>query len=260
MFTTEIDGKEVELKAEDLKPKEDGYAIITPDNVPDGYFTEDTVNTIVKENVNKTKTKLKDDLKEDEDFQKSILNKHNIVLDEEGNPKGLKPTEDIDEVRKKVAEEVSSDYENKLEDYKQKLSKRDQAVVESAIMSVVSGNYEDYLTKSYDGEKPLAVQKFADRIGVDEEGNPYVKNEDGEKMYKGDGLVSVKEYLLSEKFEDFMKDKRQKGSDFEEGGKGTPSGGDPSQWSIKKKNKYIDKHGRDGWKKLLNKNKKKKKD
>ena len=53
MFTAEIDGKEVELSPDQIKAKEDGYGVITPDNVPKGYFNEEAVNKIVKDNVNK---------------------------------------------------------------------------------------------------------------------------------------------------------------------------------------------------------------
>ena len=49
MFIAQIDGKEVELKPDQIKAKDEGYAVVTPDNVPKGYFNEDAVNKIVKE-------------------------------------------------------------------------------------------------------------------------------------------------------------------------------------------------------------------
>ena len=48
MIKANIEGKEVELKPEDLKLG-DGFALITPDNVPKGYFTQEALDNVVKD-------------------------------------------------------------------------------------------------------------------------------------------------------------------------------------------------------------------
>jgi hypothetical protein len=247
-----IDDKEVELSPEQLQFGE-GYGLITPDKVPSGYYNESTVQDMIKERLKNTKDKTRQELESDEDFQKRVLSRYNISLGEDGKPKGLKPTKDVDEIRKELAGELSAEYEGKINEFKQKLSKRDEAVIESAILSTVNGNYQEYLTKSFDGEKPLAVQKFKDRFGVDESGNVFVKNEAGEKMYKGDGLMKPSDYLLDEaKFGDFMADKRQRGSNFGNGSTGASApSGDPSKWDLKTKLSFIEKNGKSGYEKAL---------
>lgn len=188
---------------------------------PKGLYNDKGVQSMVQDRLKNSKKNTRENLLNDEGFKKKVLAEYNIVLDDDNKPKGLKPTEDIDEVRQEVAEQVSSDYENKLEKVNQKLEKRNQSVIESAIMSAVSGNYEDYMTKSFDGETPLAVQKFKGMIGVDEEGKPFVKDENGNKKIKGNGPISVKDYLLDgEVFGEFLKDKTQGGSGFENGSNG----------------------------------------
>lgn len=252
-----IEDKEYEFSPDQLELPE-GFKLVSPGNVPDGFYTNETVQKMIGDRLKNTKENTRSELEADKDFHKRIFSSYNISLDDEGKPKGLKPIKDVDEIRKEVTGEISGQYEEKLKQYQEKLSKRDEAVVESAILSAVNGHYKDELVKSFDGEKPLVVDKFRSRVGVDEDGRPYVKNEKGEKMFKGDGDMTVTDYLLDEKrFGELMKDKRQKGSGFGEGGTGdsAPSG-PPMEWTLKQKLAYIEKHGKDGYEKKLRESKK----
>ena len=119
-------------------------------------------------------------------------------------------------MRSKVTQEVSSKYENQLEDLQGKLSKRDSAVVSNAIINAVQGDFEDIWLDSVDGEDPLIVEKFRKRFKVDETGREYAVDDEGNTMFKNDGSpMRAKDYFGDvSKFEKYMKDKRQKGSGF----------------------------------------------
>src|SRR5690606_35987224 len=94
-----IDDKEVELTPDQLKLPE-GYALITPDNVPKGYFTQEALNKTVQERLDRDRQTQREKLSKDEEFRKSILNELNISLDDNGQPKGLKPDFDPEEWKK----------------------------------------------------------------------------------------------------------------------------------------------------------------
>jgi len=247
-----INGETHEVEQSDIELPEN-VNFISPDNVPDGYFTEETVNTMIKDNVNKTEKRLFND----EEHKRKVLTSEGIVLDEEGNPKGLEPAEDIDKAVEQAVSQRDKKHNQEKEELRKKLRTRDEAVIENSIMSAVKGEYDETWTQSFDGEKPLVIEKFKSRIGVDDDGQPYVKNDNGSKMYKGDGVMRPQDYLLDEKFSALMKDKRQKGSNFQNGSKGNGNSatGNPRNWDLKKKNEFIDKNGREEYKKLLDENK-----
>jgi len=214
MIKANIDGKEVELSPDEIELG-DGFALITPDNVPKGYFNEEAVNNIVKENVNKTKESVKSNLLEDEEFHKSILSRHNIQLGEDGKPKGLKPTVDVDEVKQNVTKELSSKYEKELDQLKNQIDSRNKAVIKNSIMSTVKGKYKEDWIKPFGDDEPLVIKQFADKFTVDENGNAVLKdNENGGVKYKGDGKpYTPQDYLLDEsQFGELFSDKRQRGT------------------------------------------------
>lgn len=214
MIKATIDGKEVELSPDQIQLGE-GFALITPDNVPKGYFNQDAVNKIVKENVNKTKDSVRNNLLEDADFQSEILSKHNIALDESGKPKGLKPTVDVDEVKQNVTKELSNKYQKELDQLKTQIESRNKAVIENSIMSTVKGKYKEDWVKPFGDDKPLVIKQFSDKFTVDENGNAVLKDtENGGVKYKGDGKpYTPQDYLLDESnFGDLFADNRQRGS------------------------------------------------
>lgn len=217
-ITVNIDGTAHQVEPSDLDLPED-YALVTPDNVPEGYYTKEAMESKIQDRLSSALQNKEQELLGNEKFQRKVLTQRGIVLDDDGNPKGLKPEVDVDEIRESTAKQVSEDYEEKLSDLQKELEARNEAVIESAIMEAASGNFREDWTKSFDNGKPLVVKQFKDRMGVDENGEPYVKDESGEKMYKGDGVMRPKDYLLDEKrFGELMKDKRQRSSDFGKGG------------------------------------------
>lgn len=256
MFKVTIDGKEVEVKPEDITPGAEGFNIVTPDKVPSGLFTEEAVQKRIQDRVKNTAENARKEAEQDEAFRKNILSQYGVQLGEDGKPKGLKPEVDIEEVKSNVTKEVSQKYEGQLNDYKEKLSKRDQAVIESSILSATSGLYREDWLKAYGDGKPLVVRQFADRFTVDDQGRAVLKDADGGLKYKGDGSpITPKDYLTDEtQFGDLMRDKRQRGSNFGGGGDGSPApSGSPAKWTLKQKNEFIDKNGKDAYKELLQK-------
>src|SRR5690625_5192777 len=158
-----IEGKEVELKADDLKLG-DGFALITPDKVPEGYYNEAAVQKRISDRVKNTATNAREEALKDKEFHKRIFSDYNITLDEEGNPQGLKPDVDVEEMKKSLTKEISGQYETKLSEYEKKLSGRDAAVVKSTILSAGNGQVREEWTKSFDGGDALVIKKMAERI------------------------------------------------------------------------------------------------
>ena len=222
MFIAEIDGKEVELTSDQIKAKEDGYGVITPDNVPKGYFNEEAVQKRVQERLKNTASNVESELGQDESFHKKILSKYNIQLGEDGKPKGLKPTVDVDEVKQNITKELSSQYEERINNMQSELESRNKAVIQSSILSAVNGQYKEDWTKSFDGSEPLVVKQFQDKFTVDENGRAVVKDpENGGIKYKGNGdPMTPQDYLLDEsRFGELFADKRQRSTGTNEGGK-----------------------------------------
>lgn len=213
-ITVNIDGQDYEVDKSALSLPET-YDIVDTENPPKGLFTQEALNAKVQDRLAKEPEKLKNDDK----FVREVLAQKGIVLDDDGKPKGLEPTEDPDEIRKQVSRQVSEKYEGQLEEMKSQIENRNRAVVESAIMNAASGTWKDHWTKSYDGNKPLIVKNFADRISVDDQGRDVVLDEEGNKMYKGNGEpVRTKDYLTdADKFGEEFKDKRQRTSGFQGG-------------------------------------------
>jgi len=265
--TTE-DGNVIEADASQIESTKDGYGVVTPDNIPEGYYNKEGLKSRIQERVKNTAENAKKEALEDPEHQEAVLDKFNISLDEDRNPVGLEPTVDVDELRKKVRKKVSGEKDEVIEEYKSKLSKRNESVIESAILSATNGKFEDHWLESVDGEKPLIVEKWKDKFSVDDEGNPYLKNEEGEKAFTNDGdLIRPSDYFSNEdKFGKYYKDNRQRGSNFKKPGNpnGTPSG-DVTEWDRKQKLSFIEekrKKGEDGhaaYKELVNQSQKQKK-
>ena len=251
MIKAVIDDKEIELKPENLKFGE-GFALITPESIPSGYYNEEAVQKRIQDRLKNTAQNARKEAEEDADFHKRIFSKYNVSIGDDGKPKGLKPDIDVEELKSKIAKDIAGEYETKISDYKEKLTKRDKAVVESAILSATSGTFKDEWVKPYAGNSPLVVKNFADQFTVDDQGRAVVVDEQGEVRYKGDGSpMTPKDYFSQEDFKDLLKDQRQRSSGFGEGGGGGSVDGHPSTWTVKQKNEFVQKHGLEKYKSKL---------
>ncbi len=253
-----IDDKTHEIEPSQLELDE-GYALITPDNIPDGYYSKDAFNTGVKEAVNKTKEKERERLLSDDSFNKKVLSKYNVQLDSDGKPAGLEPTVDIEEVKRNVANSIKSEYEEKLQSKDKKIEQFINRGLQSAIVDGANkiGIDGKYLEPLVEGGSPYLVKEMSDNfIYSDEVGDYVLKEKDGTPKIEGDGYVTVDKYFEknTDRFKTMLKDNRQRGSNFN--GQGNPSGsrpkGDPTKWDTKKKLEFISKEGQDGYKKAIN--------
>lgn len=258
MFIAQIDGKEVELKASDLKPKE-GYAIITPDSVPDGYYSEQALQQKIKDRTKNTAENAVEEALDKPEFQKRILDKYGISLDKEGKPKGLKPDVDVDEVKRTVAEQIKTEYEAKLNQLQSSLDGFKSKGLTGAIVGGANkiGIDGKYLEPLVEGGSPYLVKELSDQFAWNDEIGDYaLKDKDGTFAVDGNGFVTTQKFFEknTEKFKHMLKDQRQRGSNFSGQGltsNGKPKG-NPAEWKRDVKLKFIEENGHDGYKKALN--------
>lgn len=253
----EVDGKEVEVDEGQLKLPE-GYAIITPDNVPDGYYTDDAFEAKIGGRVRRAKEDTKTALLSDDEFHKTVLNKYGIQLDEDGKPKGIKTTEDVEKIKKEVAQQIEADWKSKLEQKDEKLNSllgkgKKSAIIEGASKIGIDGKYLEPLVE---GGSPYLVREVEDQFEWNDEIGDYaLKDKDGTFAVDGNGFVTTQKFFEKnqDKFKHMLKDQRQRGSNFN--GQGTVNGskpkGDPSKWKLDKKLSYIKEHGKEGYQKAI---------
>lgn len=260
MFIATIDGKEVEISPSDLKPKEEGFGIITPDSVPDGYYRKEAMESKIQERIKKAKENAESDLLEDEGFNKRVLSKYGVQLDDEGKPKGIKTQEDLEQMKKSVAEQIKADYEDKIKQKDEKLNSllgkgKKSSIIEAASKIGVDGKYLEPLVE---GGSPYLVREVEDQFEWNDEIGDYaLKDTDGTFAVDGNGFVTAEKFFQknTEKFKHMLKDQRQRGANFNGQGKpgeGQPKG-DPTKWKREQKLDYIEQHGREGYEKLIDK-------
>lgn len=222
-ITATYNGEEIQLEPNDLK-FEEGYGLITPDNVPKGYFTQEALNKTISERLERDREKTREKLQQDPDFKKSILSEYNISLDSNGKPKGLKPDFDPEEWKRNKVKEITEPYENKLSEKETQLSKFKKGLVRSEIMKSASNLFQEQYLKSFTGDDdPFVVKQFEDRFDVDDSGNVLMTDKEGGFHVHNDGSnVSPSKFfeMNQDKFGDLLKDNRQKGSNLNAGGQG----------------------------------------
>ena len=258
----EIDGKEYEIEASQLK-LDDGYKLITPDKVPDGYYTDEAFNAKFKDRLERERKNLRKELSDDSDVQREVLDKYGIQLDADGNPKGLKPTVDVDEVKNNVAERVKKEYEDKINNLQStvdnfKTKGLTSAIVDGANKIGIDGKYLEPLVE---GGSPYLVKELSDKFEWNPDIGDYaLKESDGTFAVDGNGLVTTNKFFEQnqERFKHMLKDQRQRGSNFNgQGNPGNPKPkGNPAKWDRNKKLAFIAENGQDGYKEAINNYKK----
>lgn len=223
MIKVKTDDKEFEVNEDQLTLPE-GYGLITPDNVPKGYYTEEAVQKRIKDRLKNTVENARTDLESDESFHKQILSKYNISLGEDGKPKGLKPDFDPDEWKRTQAQELTKPYEEKLRAKDEQLSSFKQGLIRAELLKAANGKFKEEFTKSYTGnDDPFVIKQFSDQFDVDESGNVAMKDKDGTFAVTGDGSRITPDKFFtdnSDKFSNLMQDNRQTGSGFKGGANG----------------------------------------
>ena len=223
MIKVKTEDNEFEVNEDQLELPE-GYALVTPDRVPDGYYTEEAVQKRIKDRLKNTASNTRSELESDESFHKQILSKYNISLGEDGKPKGLKPDFDPDEWKQKQAKELTKPYEEKLKQKDEQLSSFKQGLIRAELLKAANGKFKEDFVKSYTGnDDPFVVKQFSDLFDVDESGNVAMKDKDGTFAVTGEGNRITPDKFFTEnadKFSNLMQDNRQKGSGFNGGANG----------------------------------------
>lgn len=238
----------IEVTADSLELP-DGYGLITPDSVPKGYFTQEALDKTIQERLNRDREKAKDRFLNDDDFNKQILAKHNISLDKDGKPSGLKPDFDPEEWKKSKVKEITEPYEQKLQERDQKLNSFKKGLVKAELMKSASNLFqEQYLRSFTSDDDPFVVKQFADRFDVDDNGNVLQKDKDGGFYVNNDGShVTPSKFFEMNKdsFGDMIRDNRQRGSGLNAGGAGK------RKWTEEEVKKLTDKEFEENRKEIL---------
>lgn len=215
----EIDGQKHSVGTDDVTLPEN-TVIADMSNPPKGLFNEDGVNSKVKQAVNKTKEKEKQRLLKDDDFNQSILHKHNVTLDDNGTPKELEADFDKEAWKANEAKKLTKPLKDKVEKLEAQVSQSTKKQIENDIQR--TGNklgFENKWLKERNGKIPL-VETYRGNFDKDENGNTVLKDEDGFAK-NGDGSnISVEEFFSQKDFSDMLTDKTQGGSGFENGSNG----------------------------------------
>lgn len=219
-----IDGKETEVSADALSFPE-GYSLITPNRVPDGYYTKDALESKIQDRVARAKKNAESDLLDDESFQRKVLSKKGITLDKNGKPKGLEPDFDPEEWKQQKAKDLTEPLKNEIEEYKSKINTLKRSKIQADILTASNGFFKEEYTKSLTGDdNPYVVDKFSGLFDVDPEtGQTALKDKDGTFAVDGDGSrITPNKYFESnaDKFSGLLQDKRQGGSGYQGGGDG----------------------------------------
>lgn len=218
----QIDGETHEVESSNIQLPE-GYDFVSPENASSkGYFTQAQLDQKVKNRLSRAEEKVKGELTDNEDFLQQAANrKWGISFDEDGKPKGLKPEVDIEEVRQKAVQNVKQDYDKKIDNISNQAKTYKDRLIEQSILSATKGAWKEEFTKHQDNGriKPIVVNQFKDQWDIDEKGNVALKDPDGGFVPNAKGQhITPDQYLTdSDKFGDYMIDRRQQGSDFQSG-------------------------------------------
>lgn len=213
-----------EVSIDDIQ-LEDGKQIIDPSNPPSGLFTQKALDEKIQQRLSKEPDKVKSRLKEDKEFHKEILSMHNISLDEEGNPKGLEPDFDPQKWIENKSKEITKPLKDELENFKTKYERAKKARIEDAILASTKGVFkEEFTTPKDEGRvKPIVVNQFRELFDENDNGVIALKDSEGHFAVDGNGQpITPSKYLSNQdKFGDWMVDKRQRGTGFQNGANGS---------------------------------------
>lgn len=219
MFIATIEGKEVEIKPEQIKGSE-GFAIVTPDSVPTGLVRQDAVDRIVAERVNKTKEKTISEVLEKTEFHEQILAKYNVSL-KDGKVVGAENA-DVNEIKKEAYAKARIELEDKYKPAQGENKRLKSRVIETELKSSALAN----------GVKPslvgVVVKSYLDSFDLDKDGNVFEKDAQGFKMDNSGNFVTTDLYFKnlqkSDSFKDFFESRTQTGSGASSGKSGDYSG------------------------------------
>lgn len=222
----------------DITPEQielgENQLLIDKTNPPAGFFTQEALDQKITQRLSKEADRVKSQLKEDKDFHKEVFGRYNVVLDDDGKPKGLKPDFDPDKWMASKAKELTEPLQNQLKEAQTKYERAKKARIEDAILAATKGLYKEEFTKAMDGGrvKPMVVTQFRELFDEDDNGVIALKDSDGHGFAVGPNgqRLTVDQYLADQnKFGSYMMDQRQRGSGY-----GDPGGSGSKKFWTKK--------------------------
>ena len=200
--------------------------LVTPDNVPKGYFTQAAFDTKIAEITRSKLDKARAELESDNDFHKQILGKYNVSLGDDGKPTGLKPDFDPEKWKSEQARKLTEPLEAKNNQLNEQLSQFKQGLKKAEILKHATGLFKPEYVQSFTGQDdPFIVKQFGDAFDVDDNGMVALKDSDGTFAVDNTGArITPDKYFKAntDKFANLLADQRQRGPGA---GGGTPAGG-----------------------------------
>lgn len=215
------DGSTVEVEATALELPE-GHHLITPGSVPEGFVTKSAMETTIQDRVATAKKNARTELVDDKDFQKGVLSKFGIQLGDDGKPVGIKTTDDIEQVKRSLADQYKSEYEPKLQDLQGKLKAQTSKIVQAevrnaAIQAGVKKSLLDYVVTAHAGQ--FDVDEKTGKVALRDDNGFVINPGASDGSYQGPGEFFQKWKAAPERAELF-EDNRPGSSGYQGGGGG----------------------------------------
>jgi hypothetical protein len=248
---------EVELSAIAF---DEGYRVLGPDEIPDGFVTKDSMNQTVTDRLNRQKRALKTD----SEFVREVLESAGVPLDDDGKVK-IPKSQDVDEdaIRERIKTTIIREQVDPLKQQAESLAaevqtlrmeKRDGGILEMARRAGV----QDYLfDPPTDGAPAPIVNLIAPYLAYhDERKDWYIKDGDGyaPSAKEGKPYADVSDLFdrlkKNEAWKHIFVDKRPGSSGLnnsKSGTNGAPSGRKRSEMSTQEAAKFIEEHGSEAY-------------
>jgi len=175
---------------------------VSPDQVQveddDPFLTQDEVDGIVQNRLNRQENNLRSDLLQSDEFWQEMAQERGVELRDDGMPKGSATDEEIQELRRKASKAES--LESELEETQQTIQQARESTLEQDLLDKAPPTANETARETFKREAKS-------RMTYDEDYGWVKANEDGEPVYEGgepvgtDGVVSELEDSHSFLFE-----------------------------------------------------------
>jgi len=190
------ENKEIQVSPDSLKLPE-GYALITPDNVPSGYLKQEAVDRIVGDRVISAKQKAVNEFIEDSSKHETILSKYGVTV-KDGKAFGVESA-NLDELKRDITLKVRAEVENEFKPARgENKLLRERVIMTELKNSVLKTGVKPDLAD-------LAMKSFKDDFGIDKDGNVLVRDNNGFKVDGAGNYVTAESYFLDKKKSDSFK-------------------------------------------------------
>ena len=174
MITVQVEGKEVQVSPDAIKLP-DGYALVTPDSVPEGLMRQTVVESLIAQRVNTAKQSALKDAHADDVVKSKVLDSLGIRLDESGKPVGVVQA-DVDGLKKSIYKEVKEDFDKRSKP----IERQNKVLAERALFGELKASASTAGVK--DGLLDMFVRSYASEFGLDENGSVYLRDGDSFKI------------------------------------------------------------------------------